>query len=177
MAASRLEEYGLSETIVDEIRAREQRQFELFVKMTGAGSGVVWLLLTVFLYSHSFRQAPLLGLAAAPLLALVGAVVGALPIAIGSALGVLLFYPRHPRAKALQQYEADTTPVRQCDVCILARGDLRLREGVTYCARCDAWICPECRARYDLRAIAALRARANRKPDQGSAPGSVRKAD
>jgi hypothetical protein len=162
MGAPRLEEYGLSETIVDEIRAREQRQFELFLKMTGACTGVLWLLFTVFVYSHSFRQAPLLGLAAAPLLALVGAVVGALPIAIASALGLLLLYPRHPKTKALQQYEADTTPVRQCDVCILARGDLRLREGVAYCARCDAWICPECRARYDLRAIAALRARASR---------------
>jgi hypothetical protein len=40
------------------------------------------LLFTVFVYSHSFRQAPLLGLAAAPFLALVGAVVGALPISI-----------------------------------------------------------------------------------------------
>jgi hypothetical protein len=177
MAASRPEEYGLSETIVDEIRAREQRQFELFVKMTGAGSGVAWLLFTVFLYSHSFRQAPLLGLAAAPLLALAGAVVSALPIAIACGLGVLLLYRRHPKARALERYEADTTPVRQCEVCVLARGDLRLREGVVFCARCDAWICPECRVRYDLRAIAALRARAKPKPDQGSAPGSDPKTD
>jgi hypothetical protein len=162
MGAPRLEEYGLSETIVDEIRAREQRQFELFVKITGACSGVLWLVFTVFVYSHSFRQAPLLGLAAAPVLALVGAVVGALPIAIGCGLGVLLLYPRHPKAGALQRYEAETTPMRQCDVCVLARGDRRVREGVSYCARCDAWLCSDCRVRYDLRAIAALRARASR---------------
>ena len=86
MAVPRLEEYGLSETIVDEIRAREQRQFELFVKLTGACAGVLWVVFTVFVYSHSFRQSPLIGLAAAPVLGLVGAVVGALPKSVFSNL-------------------------------------------------------------------------------------------
>lgn len=161
MGAPRLEEYGLSETIVDHIRARERRQFELFVKVTGALSGVLWLLLTAWVYSHSFRQAPLLGLAAAPLLALVGAVVGALPLALVCGLGVLLLHRRHPKAGALERYEADVRDVRECDVCVLARGDHRVKDNVAYCARCDAWLCPDCRHRYDLRAIAALRARAH----------------
>jgi hypothetical protein len=169
MGVPRLEEYGLSEEIVDEIRAREQQQFELFLKLTGGGAAVLWVLFTVYVYSHSFRQAPLLGLAAAPVLALVGAVVGALPVAIGCGLGILLLYPRHPMARALERYEADTTPLHRCDVCVLARGDLRTKEGVVFCARCDAWLCPDCRVRYDLRAIAALRARVNRKP--GSSQG------
>jgi hypothetical protein len=162
MGAPRLEEYGLSDEIVDEIRAREKRQFELFLRLTGTGAAVLWMIFTVFVYSHSFGRSPLLGLVAAPLLALVGATVGALPTAIVCGLGVLLLYPRHPKAGDLERYEADTSPVRECDVCVLARGDHRPREGVSYCARCDAWLCPDCRVRYDLRAIAALRARAGR---------------
>jgi hypothetical protein len=162
MGQPRLEEYGLSEEIVDEIRARERRQFELFLRLTGGGVGTLWLLFTVFVYTHSYRQAPLLGLVAAPVLALAGALIGALPVAIICGLGLLLLCPRHPKAAALERYENEVHPPRECDVCVLARGDHALREGVSYCARCGAWICPDCRMRYDLRAIAALRARADR---------------
>jgi hypothetical protein len=166
MGPPRLEDHGLSEAIVEEVRAHERRQFELFLRVTGGGVAAVWAVLTVLAYSRSFERTPLLGLVASPLLALLGAAIAALPLAIICGSGVLLLYPRHPRAKALEQYEAATAHVRSCDVCVLARGDDGLKEGVAYCARCDAWLCPACRGRYDLRAIAALRARAGRGHDQ-----------
>lgn len=171
MTAPRLEDYGLSEAIVEEVRSRERTQFELFVRLTGGAAAVVWLLLTVFVYTHSFHRAPLLGLAVAPLLALVGAAITSLPLAIVCGLGTMVFYPRHPSASAVERYEADSASVRPCDVCVLARGDDRPQENVRYCARCGAWICPACRARYDLRAIAALR-RKSRPPsaDSGAPP-------
>ena len=91
MGLPRLDEYGLSEAIVDEIRARERRQFELVLKMTGGGVAALWLVLTFLVYSHSSRQAPLLGLVAAPLLALLGAVIGSLPIAVVFGLGCAIY--------------------------------------------------------------------------------------
>jgi hypothetical protein len=155
MGPPRLEDHGLSEAIVEEVRAHERRQFELFVRVTGGGVAVVWVVLTFLAYSRSFERTPLLGLVASPLLALLGAAIAALPLAIICGAGVLLLYPRHPRARALEQYGA-----------AIARGDSDVKEGVAYCARCNAWLCPACRSRYDLRAIAALRARADRGHDQ-----------
>jgi hypothetical protein len=165
MDAPRLEEYGLTEQLVDEIRARENRQFEVFVRVTAGGAALLWLVFTVFVYSHSSPRAPLLGLVAAPLLAMAGAVIASLPLGLVTGLAVLLLFPRHPRAKALEEYEKATAHVRPCDVCVLARGDHRPREGVSFCSRCGAWLCPQCRVRYDLRAIAALRARARPQGD------------
>lgn len=161
MGAPRLEDHGLSHAIVEEVRAHERRQFELFVRVTGGAIAVVWVVLTVLVYSRSFETMPFLGLAASSLLALLGAAIGALPLAIICGAGVLLLYPRHPRAQALERYETATAHVRRCDVCVLARGDNDVKEGVAHCARCNAWLCPACRGRYDLRAIAALRARAD----------------
>jgi cell division protein FtsB len=46
MGAPRLEDYGLSTMIVDEVRARERRRLELFLKATGVCTGLLWLLLT-----------------------------------------------------------------------------------------------------------------------------------
>jgi hypothetical protein len=143
---------------VDEIRARDQRQLELFLRLTATGAGVLWLVLTVLAYSHAFSRSPALGLLFAPLLALLGAAIGALPIAVVCGIGVLVLYPRHPRAAELEQYEAAHPRTRPCDVCVLVHDDHRPRPGVSYCARCGAWLCPDCRRRYDLRAIAALRA-------------------
>jgi hypothetical protein len=166
-----LESDGLSPELVDEIRARDRRQFELFVRITLGGAALLWVVLGLLVYSRSFAQAPLLGLAVAPILAGLGAVIGALPIALVAGAAILVFYPRHPKAAALDRYEAAHARTRPCDVCILVRGDRRPRDDVAYCARCDAWLCPDCRGRYDLRAIAALRARGGRREPAGSSRG------
>jgi len=165
MGAPRLEDHGLSKAIVEEVRAHERRQFELFVRVTGGAVAVVWVILTILVYSRSFERTPILGLVASFLLALLGAVIAAFPLAIVCGAGVLLLCPRHPRAKAVEHYETATAQVRTCDVCVLARRDDGVKEDVSYCARCNAWLCPACRGRYDLRAIAALRARADRGDD------------
>jgi hypothetical protein len=169
--AAALESYGLSPELVDEIRARDRRQFELFVRIVLGGAGLLWVVLGVLVYSRSYGQAPLLGLIVAPLLAGLGAAIGALPIALLGGAAILVFYPRHPKAGALDRYEAAHARTRPCDVCILVRGDRRPRDDVAYCARCDAWLCPDCRGRYDLRAIAALRARGGRREPAGSSRG------
>jgi hypothetical protein len=150
-------DFGLTERAIEEIRARDDRQAALFVRFLLGGCGALWLAFTVFIYAHSARRTPVLGLLMAPLLGALGAVIGGLPIAILGALASWLAYPTHPQAGALQRYEAATAGIRVCDVCRLARGDSTPKEGVTYCGRCDAWICPECRRRYDRRAIAALK--------------------
>jgi hypothetical protein len=160
-----LESFGLTPQLVEEIRLRDRRQFELFVRITLGGAVVVWVVLALLVYSHSFAQAPLLGLVVAPLLAGLGAVIGALPIALVCGAAILVLYPRHPKAAALDEYEAVHARTRSCDVCVLVRGDSRPRRDVAYCARCHAWLCPDCRRRYDLRAIAALRAAAGRELD------------
>ena len=139
-----------------------QNLFRAFVA-PGRGEG---LFPTITLPTRRLLGLPfflLLGLAMAPVLGGIGAVIGAPPIAILGALVSWLVYPRHPKARALERYEAAAALFRPCDVCRLAQGDSTPREGVTYCGRCEAWICPACRRRYDLRAIAALK--------RGSAPG------
>jgi hypothetical protein len=159
-------EFGLTDRAIEEIRARDERQAHLFARLLLGGCGVLWLAFTAIIYAHSARKAPVLGLVMAPLLGALGAVIGSLPVAILGAVVSWLAYPSHPLAGALQRYEAATAGIRVCDVCRLACGDSAPRGGVVYCGRCGAWICPDCRRRYDLRAIAALkRGRA------GAAPG------
>ena len=150
-------DFGLSEAAIEEIRTRDRKQAHLFVRLLLWAGGALWLVLSGLVYARSMRTAPLPGLLLAPLLGGLGAVIGALPLAILSAALSWLSYPRHPKAGALERYEAASVGIRGCDVCRLARGDDTLKEGVTYCGRCGAWICPDCRARYDLRAIAALK--------------------
>lgn len=159
MAARSPAEFGLSEVVIEEIRARDRKQARLFVDLLLAGSGVLWLALTALVYASSARRAPLLGLVMAPLLGALGAAIGSLPIAVVSAVASWLVHPKHPQAAALERYEAATAGIRVCDVCRLAQGDSTPREGVIYCGRCGAWLCPACRRRYDLRAIAALKRR------------------
>jgi len=154
-------DFGLTEETIAEIRARDERQARLFARLLMGGCGALWLVLSALIYSHSARRAPLLGLLMAPLLGGLGAAIGGLPIAILGGAVSWLAYPRHPQTGALQAYETATAGIRVCDVCLLAMGDDTPKEGVMYCGRCGAWICPTCRRRYDLRAIAALkRARA-----------------
>jgi hypothetical protein len=153
-------DFGITEKAIEEIRLRDEKQAQMFVRLLGRGCGILWLVLTVLIYANSARSAPLLGLVMAPFLGGVGAVIGGLPIAVVSAVVSWIVYPRHPKASALERYEAATAGIRVCDVCRLARGDDTLKEGVSYCGRCGAWICPDCRGRYDLRAIAALKRRA-----------------
>lgn len=150
-------DFGLTEKTIDEIRARDERQARLFARLLMGGCGALWLALTALVYGYAVRRAPLLGLVMAPLLGGLGAVIGGLPIAILGGIVSWLRYPPHPKAAALERYEAATAGIRPCDVCRLAQGDTTPREGVTYCGRCGAWICPACRGRYDLRAIAALK--------------------
>lgn len=164
MPRIRPEDFGLSESAIAEVRARDQKQAQLFVDLLLRGCAVVWLVLTVLVYANSARRSPLLGLVVAPVLAALGAVIAGLPIAILSALFSWFLHPRHPLSRALERYEAATAGIRVCDVCRLARGDETPKEGVTYCGRCGAYLCPDCRQRYDLRAIAALRRRAPRNP-------------
>ena len=160
-------DFGLTESTIDEIRARDQGQARLFARLLMGGCGALWLVLTALVYGYSVRRAPLAGLVMAPLLGGLGAVIGGLPIAVLSGIVSWLRYPPHPKAAALERYEAATAGIRPCDVCRLAQGDSTPREGVTYCGRCGAWICPSCRRRYDLRAIAALKR--GRDPEGGRA--------
>jgi len=159
-------DFGLTEKAIEEIRVRDERQSALFARFLLAGCGTLWLLFTALIYTYSARRDPLLGLVMAPLLGGLGAVIGGLPIAILGAVVSWLAYPTHPLAGALERYEAATAGIRVCDVCRLACGDSTPKEGVIYCGRCGAWICPACRRRYDLRAIAALK-----RGGAGAAPG------
>jgi len=162
-------DFGLTERAIEEIRVRDERQAHLFARLLMGGCGGLWLLATVLIYAYSARRAPLLGLVMAPLLGGLGAAIGGLPIAILSAIVSWLAYPKHPLAGALERYEAATAGIRVCDVCRLACGDSTPKEGVAYCGRCGAWICPDCRRRYDLRAIAALkRGRAGAAPERAA---------
>jgi hypothetical protein len=163
-------DFGLTETVIDEIRRRDEKQARLFVDLLRWSCGLLWLALTVLVYGGSARRTPVLALVMAPLLGGMGAVIGGLPLAIVSAVGSWLRYPSHPQASALERYEVATAGIRVCDVCRLARGDDAPKDGVAFCGRCAAWICPDCRRRYDLRAIAALK-RA-RSQDTGSVPAS-----
>jgi hypothetical protein len=156
-------EFGLTEAAIEEIRARDQKQADLFIRVVAGSLAALWLAFTVLIYVHSARRAPLFGLVTAPVLAGLGAVIAGLPIALLGGLVSWIVYPPHPKSAALERYEAATAGIRICDVCVLALGDDTPKEGVAYCGRCRAWICPDCRRRYDLRAIAALkRARAQR---------------
>jgi len=166
------DDHGPPDAVVGEIRARDQRQLELFLRLTAGATGILWLGLTVFVYAHAFSRSPALGLLFAPILAVLGAAIGALPIAIVCGVGVLVLCPRHPKAAELERYEAAHPRTRPCDVCVLVRDDHRPRPGVSYCARCDAWMCPDCRSRYDLRAIAALRAARARGESTHPGPGA-----
>jgi hypothetical protein len=150
-------DFGLTEGLIEEIRARDERQARLFARFLIGGCGALWLALTALVYAYSAHRAPVLGLVMAPVLGALGAVIGGLPIAILGGIVSWLSFPRHPQAGALERYETATAGIRTCDVCRLARGDDTPKEGVAYCGRCGAWICPECRRRYDLRAIAALK--------------------
>jgi hypothetical protein len=161
MARHLCDDFGLTESTIAEIRARDQGQARLFARLLVGGGAVLWLALTVLIYAYSGHRPSLPGLVMPPLLGALGAVIGSLPIAIVSALVSWIAYPRHPQADALERCEAATARIRTCDVCHLARGDDAPKPDVAYCGRCGAWLCPACRARYDLRAIAALkRARA-----------------
>jgi hypothetical protein len=157
MAGPRPEDFSLSEGLIDEIRARDQKQAQLFVYLLLRGVAAVFVILAFAIYAHSFARAPLTGLVIAPLLGAFGAVVAGLPIAVLSALFSWFLYPQHPMSQALARYEAATAGIRVCDVCQLARGDATPKEGVSYCGRCGAYLCPDCRQRYDLRAIAAIK--------------------
>jgi hypothetical protein len=162
-------EYGLTERAIQEIRARDRRQGDLFVRVAVGSLGTLWLVFTVLVYVYSARRTPLLGLVMAPLLGGLGAVIAGLPIAMVGGLLSWFVYPPHPMAAALERYEAATAGIRTCDVCRLARGDSTPKNGVSFCGRCDAWLCPQCRRRYDRRAIAALKQRAAGAP-AGNAP-------
>lgn len=163
------EDFGLTEGLIEEVRARDERQARLFVRLLLWGCGILWLSLTLLLYAHAAGRTRLAGMAVPPLLGALGAGIGGLPVAILSAVVSWLAYPRHPRSAALERYEAAIAGIRVCDVCLLARGDDTTKEGVSYCARCGAWICRECRTRYDLRAIAALKR--GRRPQGDSGAG------
>jgi hypothetical protein len=164
-------DFGLTEAAIEEIRARDRRQGDLFVRVVVGSLGTLWLIFTVLVYVYSARRSPLLGLVMAPLLGGLGAVIAGLPVAMVGGLLSWFVYPPHPMAAALERYEAATVGTRTCDVCRLARGDSTPKSGVSFCGRCDAWICPECRRRYDRRAIAALKRGAGAAPVREEAQG------
>lgn len=157
MGIPRPEDFGLDDRLIAEIRARDRRQAELFAYLLLRAVALAFLVLTFWIYTRSFARAPLAGLLVAPLIGALGAGIAGLPLAALSALASWLRHPRHPRAEALERYEAATADVRVCDVCRLARGDETPKPGVAWCGRCAAYLCPDCRTRYDLRAIAALK--------------------
>jgi len=120
------------------------------------GAGLLWLALSVWFYSGVVRTSPWLGLVTSPLLGLLGTVIAGLPLALLAGSVWWLVWPRHPKAEAVERYDAARAGIRPCDVCVLARGDQTPRK-VAYCGKCGAFLCEPCRSRYDLRAIAALR--------------------
>ena len=168
MARARPEDFGLSEGLIEKIRARDEKQAQLFVYLLVRGVAVVFLLLAVLIYVRSLERAPLTGLVMAPLLGALGAAIAALPIAILSALFSWFLDPRHPLSGPLERYESATAGIRVCDVCRLARGDETPKENVSYCGRCGAYLCPDCRQRYDLRAIAALKRGQGARPTEST---------
>lgn len=167
MKAPELADYGLTDSLVEEIHARERRAFQLFVRLLIGGCSILWVLLTAVTYTHWTRRSPFLGLLVASFFALVATFFAGLPVAAMSALFSIIAFPRHPQASALERYELAASRVRTCDVCVLARGDHSLKDGVTYCGKCAAWICGACRSRYDFRAIAALRRRLQQTANPG----------
>ena len=46
--------------------------------------------------------------------------------------------------------------VAPCDVCVLLDRDERLKPDVVYCSKCDAWLCPICRASAWRRTLAFI---------------------
>jgi hypothetical protein len=113
-------EFGLTEAAIEEIRARDQKQADLFIRVVAGSLAALWLAFTVLIYVHSARRAPLFGLVTAPVLAGLGAVIAGLPIALLGGLVSWIVYPPHPKSAALERYEAATAGIRICDVCVLA---------------------------------------------------------
>jgi hypothetical protein len=51
----------------------------------------------------------------------------------------------------------ETETTRPCDVCLWAKGDSSPKPTVAYCGLCGAWICDDCRPKWTLRGVAALK--------------------
>jgi hypothetical protein len=154
-----LAEFGLDDAIATEIRRREAGRRRWFTLVMTWGFVTIWACWSVALHLFWLGTGSLGRIALAALLGFLAALGAALPLSIVTALVTAVFWPRHPRAADLDRYEKAVGNVRPCDVCVLAMGDHSEKPRVSFCPRCDAWVCEECRGRYDLRAIAALKRR------------------
>lgn len=154
-----LAEFGLDEAVAEEVRRRDRARRRAFSLILAWGFVTIWACWSVALYLLWLGRGGLGRIALAALLGLVAAGLAALPLSILTALATAVLRPRHARAADLDRYEKQVGNVRPCDVCVLAMGDRSEKPRVTFCPRCDAWVCESCRERYDLRAIAALKRR------------------
>lgn len=157
MTNALLGQYGLSQELVDEIRAFEARRSRVFrLLMLASCLGIALALAAGFLSGFAGRfssPGPLAGL----LFAAGGTALLALPVALVNTAIAWLAAPRHPKAADLDRYLAARADSNVCDVCVLVKGDYGPKPGVAFCGPCAAWICDDCRGRYDLRALAAAR--------------------
>jgi hypothetical protein len=154
-----LAEFGLDEAIAEEIRHREAGRRRWFTLVMTWGFVTIWACWSMAAYLFWLTAGSLGRFALAALLGLLAALGAALPLSIVGALVTAVFRPRHARAADLDRYLKTVGNVRPCDVCVLAMGDHSEKPRVSFCPRCDAWVCEACHTRYDLRAIAALKRR------------------
>jgi hypothetical protein len=159
MGLPQLTDFGLDEAAGEAVRRQEGRRRRAFTWIMAWGSATIWVAWSAGLYFLWLRTGALSRLALALLFGLVAAALAAVPLSVVAAIACSLFWPRHPQADQLDRYEKARGNVRPCDVCIMTVGDASPKADVHYCPRCGAWICAECRPRYDLRAIAALKRR------------------
>lgn len=127
--------------------------------MLAWGSAIIWACWSAGLYLFWLRRGGLGAAALAAALGLLAAAFAALPLSLLAAIASWALAPPHSRARDLERYDAARSHVRPCDVCRLTLGDGRPKAGVSFCPKCEAWVCEGCRRRYDLRALAALKRR------------------
>jgi hypothetical protein len=159
MAVPDPRDVGLDADLVREIRSRDATRRKVFARAMASGFGVIWVCWSIGLYVLWLRGGGAAHLALAILLGLIAAALGSIPLSMLTAIASTILLPRHARSGDLDRYDAAVGNVRPCDVCVLAMGDHAPKPRVSFCPRCDAWVCESCRRRYDLRAIAALKQR------------------
>lgn len=61
-------------------------------------------------------------------------------------------------------------PTGVCDVCLLVDGDRRADKPISWCERCQAWICDACRRDWIRRGEAWIKRKAEPKAERKAEP-------